>query len=85
MHDESARMSPMDLTPKKVLVLDDNRAELNLAKLVLEEAGYEVVGCEVSVELINLLLIHKPDVVLLDVRMPLLTGDFPEQQMRPPG
>ena len=58
-----------------ILVVDDNRAELNYARVVLEGAGYRVISCEVSVELIKMLRAHRPDLVLLDVRMPYMDGD----------
>jgi len=64
-------------SPKKktILVIDDSRADLKFIESVLGAAGYRVIPCEVSVECIHLLIEHEPDLVLLDVRMPLLEGD----------
>lgn len=54
----------------KVLVADDEADILNLAKMVLEKAGYQVVTASNGVEAESKINSELPDLVLLDVVMP---------------
>src|SRR6266404_1510332 len=60
--------------PPRILVVDDNEANLDIAKMRLESQGYEVLTA-VDGEA-ALLSVHDgdPDLVLLDVMMPKLDG-----------
>jgi two-component system OmpR family response regulator len=66
-----------ELRPRrgKVLVVDDDSVALTLASERLEEAGYEVVTRMQAIGTGSSMLRERPDFVLLDVRMPGLTGD----------
>jgi CheY-like chemotaxis protein len=60
---------------KKILVVDDDPKHLQTTKELLEMAGYEVATQDSAfgtTEIINTL---KPDLVLLDVNMPALSGE----------
>ncbi len=59
----------------KVLVVDDNEIELDVVRLVLEAAGFEVRALDSVFELSIVIKRDRPDVILLDVMMPALTGD----------
>ncbi len=59
----------------KVLVVDDNEIELGVVRVVLEAAGFEVSTLDSVLELSIVIKRHRPDVILLDVMMPALTGD----------
>lgn len=62
------------MSTKKILIVDDSEITLQVLKAILEQAGYEVLcrtnpigtGAEVVRE--------RPDLVILDVSMPLLEG-----------
>ncbi len=60
----------------KVLIADDNvRARLGLRVLLSLQPEIEVVGeAADGLEVVNLATERQPDVVLLDIRMPLLDG-----------
>jgi two-component system KDP operon response regulator KdpE len=59
---------------RKILVVDDEAAQLRLADAVLAHQGYEVLKANGGKEALRLVFEHKPDLVLLDVVMPDLDG-----------
>ncbi|WP_437605206.1 response regulator [Sorangium sp. So ce834] len=58
----------------RVLVVDDNEQNRALAQATLEDDGYEVVLAVTGEEGIQQFERHRPDCVLLDVRMPGMDG-----------
>lgn len=58
----------------KILVVDDNSANLALARSTLEDEGYAVVQAASGTEGLRQFELETPDCVLLDVRMPDLDG-----------
>ncbi|MBN1679194.1 MAG: response regulator [Anaerolineae bacterium] len=58
----------------RVLVVDDEADALKLLRMVLELSGYEPVTTVNSIEAIAIAEKEKPDVVLLDIMMPVLDG-----------
>lgn len=70
------------MSPARILVADDDR--LILATLVggLSQAGYEVRQAQDGVEAVRLVLEWQPDLALLDVRMPGLSGVEAARQIR---
>ncbi len=62
-------------THGRVLVIDDDPQALDTARLLLQQAGFEVVTYSGHFNRLNFVLEHKPDLVLLDVNMPFLSGD----------
>ncbi len=65
------RMAP---APAKILVADDSAAERRHARNALEEAGYLVVEAEDGQRALEQFTRERPDLVMLDVVMPRLTG-----------
>jgi CheY-like chemotaxis protein len=63
-----------DDSPALVLVADDERDIVTLVALRLERAGYEVVTAGSGEQALALALERRPDVAVLDVRMPGLDG-----------
>jgi CheY-like chemotaxis protein len=59
---------------KRIMVVDDDVTISHLVCLILESAGYEVVGAENGEEALRKMTEQKPDLVLLDVMMPILDG-----------
>lgn len=60
--------------PQKILVVDDSDLCRDLTRMMLEDFGYEVVTLESGLGLSRALGREKPDLVLLDVSMPALSG-----------
>ena len=60
--------------PPSVLVVDDDHATRVLCSAVLQREGYHVLEATNGQEGLELALDHVPDVVLLDISMPVLDG-----------
>jgi len=59
---------------KKVLVVDDNASNLMLEKDLLEVAGFEAFGAENAAGGIAIAMKEKPDIIIMDVRLPDMRG-----------
>jgi CheY-like chemotaxis protein len=59
---------------KRVLIADDNRDWADGLAVLLEEQGYAVRTTYDGREAIEAARIFQPDIVVLDIRMPRLTG-----------
>jgi len=59
---------------KKVLVVDDEPDIVNILKIMLETAGYQVATANDGQEAIDAVIKSPPDVVMLDVMMPNVHG-----------
>jgi CheY-like chemotaxis protein len=59
---------------RKVLVVDDNGNNLMLEKDLLEVAGFEVFEADNATGGIEIAKREKPDVILMDVRLPDMRG-----------
>ena len=59
---------------KKALVVDDNGSSLMLEKDLLEVAGFEVFEAENATDGIAIARREKPDIIILDVRLPDMRG-----------
>lgn len=59
---------------KQVLVVEDNPANLKLAKLLLEYAGYRVLAADNAPEGIALARERRPDLILMDIQLPGMDG-----------
>jgi CheY-like chemotaxis protein len=58
----------------KVMVVDDDRIVLEIARERLESAGFEVITRDVALGTSAAIQKEQPDIILLDVQMPGLTG-----------
>ncbi|MEI6424598.1 MAG: response regulator [Lentisphaerota bacterium] len=59
---------------KKALVVDDNGNNLLLEKDLLEVAGFEVFEAENAADGIAIARKEKPDIIIMDVRLPDMFG-----------
>ena len=57
-----------------ILVADDEPDNLALIKILLEREGYSVVAVENGREAVEHLLMRRPDLVILDIMMPVMDG-----------
>ena len=59
---------------RKILVVDDESDILNLAKMILEKDGFQVITASDGVEGEIMAKLEKPDLILLDIVMPEKNG-----------
>ena len=57
-----------------ILIVDDNENNRKLARDVLEFAGFSTIEATGGVEGVALAIEHQPNLVLMDIRMPDLSG-----------
>jgi CheY-like chemotaxis protein len=60
----------------KILIADDYYPDIFLAKETIEECGIvcEVLEAEDGKKTLEMIQLHKPDIILLDIKMPYLDG-----------
>ena len=58
----------------KILVAEDNLPNRELIREILESSGHEVIEAEDGQQALERLKDTKPDLVLLDIQMPVLDG-----------
>ena len=65
---------------KRILVIDDNPALLDLVQSMLQLKGYEVMTTTDGRSALEQIRIMEPDLILLDLSMPIMSGyEFIEQ------
>lgn len=65
-----------------VLVVEDERRLRELVRSYLERAGFSVLSTESGAEAITLAAAAAPDLVVLDLRLPDVSGEVVAQEMR---
>jgi len=58
----------------KILVVEDERDIRDLIEFTLRFAGFEVVSVTSGIEALERAPLEQPDLIILDVRMPKVTG-----------
>lgn len=58
-----------------VLVCDDDYEIRVVTHIILERIGYRVVSCETSDKVFKLIHEENPDIILMDILLPGMTGD----------
>ena len=59
---------------KKILVVDDNDTNLYLIRFILQKGGYKVIEASDGLEGVKLALEEKPDLVIMDIQLPGISG-----------
>ena len=62
------------MADKKVLVVDDEIHIIHVVAIKLRNNGYEVISAENGAEAFELACENKPDIVVTDFQMPVMTG-----------
>jgi len=67
---------------KKILIIEDNEQNLYLISFILEKYGYEVFAARDGQEGIDMATSVKPDLILLDIHLPVMDGYAVARQLR---
>jgi CheY-like chemotaxis protein len=70
------------MSGKSVLCIEDETEMIDLMRLILSRRGYEVHGAPGGVEGLKMVRELHPDLVLLDLMMPVMDGWEVYQQMK---
>ena len=70
------------MSNKRILCIEDETEMIDLIRLILGRRGYEVIGAAGGIEGIRLVREIIPDLVLLDLMMPVMDGWEVYQQMK---
>jgi two-component system cell cycle response regulator DivK len=65
-----------------ILIVDDNGQNRKLARDVLQFAGFRTLEADGGSEGVSLALEHRPDLVLMDIRMPDMNGTEALRRLR---
>jgi len=70
------------MTPRKILVVEDNPLNLKLVRDVLEFAGYHVIAANSGEESLSAAEDDSPDLVLMDLQLPGIDGTETLRKLR---
>lgn len=59
---------------KSVLIVEDNELNMKLFNDLLEANGYEIIQTRNGLEALDLARAHKPDLILMDIQLPEVSG-----------
>lgn len=65
---------PANPCPKKVLIVEDNDLNMKLFNDLLEAHGYDTLQTRDGVEALKLARQHRPDLILMDIQLPEISG-----------
>ena len=66
----------------KAFIVDDNPVALAMLSNVLQDAGYDTVSADNGIEALERIPAEQPDVIILDVMMPRMSGFETAQRLR---
>lgn len=78
----SSDIARSKMSAKKVLVVDDNEDIRNLISIILTGESYEVLAVESGTQALEIYTEFKPDLILLDIMMPGISGFEVLEQIR---
>lgn len=62
------------MTGKSILIVDDNQANLKLARVLLEGEGFDTRTAVDAEEALDVIQHFKPDIILMDIQLPGIDG-----------
>jgi diguanylate cyclase (GGDEF)-like protein len=80
--DMAAVEPPSDETPMTVLLVEDSATYRGVMRMLLQGAGYAVLEATNGVQGVDIARLHRPDLIVLDMELPLLTGQQVAQVLR---
>jgi two-component system cell cycle response regulator DivK len=70
------------VTPRRILVVEDNPLNLKLVRDVLQYAGYDVIEAQSGEEGVRAAQADPPDLVLMDLQLPGIDGTETLRRLR---
>jgi two-component system, cell cycle response regulator DivK len=70
------------VTPRRILVVEDNPLNLKLVRDVLQFAGYDVIEAQSGEESLRVAQEDPPDLVLMDLQLPGIDGTETLRRLR---
>lgn len=70
------------MSKNRIAIIEDDKPILDMYLMKLNASGYEVKGAEDGVEGLKMLKDFQPDLVLLDLRMPRMSGQDMLKKLR---
>ena len=62
------------MNPKQILYVEDNEQHRRLVRIILRLEGYRIIEAENGLECLAVAQCHQPDLILMDICLPLLDG-----------
>jgi len=60
--------------PKRIFIVEDNEIDVRLLKDILETRGYNILQTREGLEAIDLAVLNLPDLILMDIQLPGMSG-----------
>ncbi|KIL38808.1 hypothetical protein SD70_24325 [Gordoniibacillus kamchatkensis] len=62
------------MTGPKIMIVEDDPGIVELIAMYLEREGFEVIACDNGLTALELVLVHRPALIVLDILLPGLDG-----------
>jgi len=72
----------MDAKTKTVLIVEDNELNMKLFHDLLDAHGYNILQTKDGMEALDIAREHHPDLILMDIQLPVLDGYETTRQIR---
>src|SRR5256885_14425413 len=76
------KVSSPNPPPKKILIVEDEKKLANILEDSLKDAGFDVIKAENGEVGLELIKTYHPDLVLLDLMMPIMDGKIMLRKLR---
>ena len=63
-----------EIMAKTVMIVEDNELNMKLFNDLLEANGYKIIQTRNGMEALDLARTHKPDLILMDIQLPEVSG-----------
>ena len=70
------------MTNKKIILIEDERSIRDIYQMILEDEDYQVISANNGKQGLELAEKNKPDLILMDLMMPILSGEETIRQLR---